>query len=65
MLDISRCLKLAGNEVDLRLSGTPAEYVLLGPDDWILARGDRQQMVAALNLCLSPHPDNYSPPTYG
>lgn len=65
MIDINRCLQLAGKEVDFRLFGQPKEYVILGPDDWILATGDRQQMVAALNLILSPTPDNYTPPTYG
>lgn len=69
MIDINRCLQAMGNEVNLRIFSDPEteerHFVMMGTGDSLLARGDQQTMIAALNIIFAPEKDNYVIPTYG
>lgn len=66
MIDINRCLQVMGHEVELRIFGHASTgFTLLGREDWLLAQGDQQTIVAALNVIFHPSKDNYVVPTYG
>jgi len=69
MIDINRCLQAMGHDVNIRIiSDTETKerhFIMLGTEDWILARGDQQTIIAALNIIFHPSKDNYVLPTYG
>lgn len=64
---ITDCLALGGKPLGtLTLSGSPKvgytlRQGLTGP---VLAQGDHEMILNALALCMSPHIDNYTLPTY-
>jgi hypothetical protein len=66
VIDVNECLKYAGRPLGvLSIGGFPRNYTLrLGLTGRTLAKGEREQIVKALDIILSDTPDNYTPPTY-
>jgi hypothetical protein len=66
MINVMECLKLSGRPLGtLSIGGFPHNYTLRkGLTGGVLASGERDQIIKALEVVLSDQPDNYTPPTY-